>query len=360
MWPRNTLDGYLSVFMQDVSYVFSLAEDEPGHRNEYHSDNGRIINQPTGWEESQAGHWTLIQRTSWKITLWNLINETWDALAACFEPAIDHLIEASDLTAAWSLLLATLTCEPESIATADLMVRNPYTAAEVFQQRLANAARQGYLRQVEPDGYRLSVKGRKEAQRFIHETRQTMSNVDPLPAQDAQRLVRVFDRLVRACLDAPPPPDAWSLRTSYKLTPEPEPPLPFIEQSITCLSAYHDDCHLAAWQFAGLSATSFETLTLVWRNEAGSLDELVEKLDHRGHPREVYAQAVQELGERELIAASKGELMVTEGGRLFRNQLEADSDRFFFACWKELAYREKTELAGLLIRLKDRLMREVS
>jgi hypothetical protein len=294
--------------------------------------------------------------------LWNLINETWDALAARFEPVIDRQIESSDLDRGlWSLLLAALTCEPESIAAADLMVRNPYTAAEVFQQRLANAAGQGYLRQGEPDSFKLSVKGRKEVQRFIEAARAVMSAANPLPEADAQRLVEMLGRLVRTCLEAPPPPDAWSLRASYKLMPEPEPPLPFIEQSITCMSAYHDDCHLAAWQFASLSATCFEALTLLWRNEAASLDELVEKLDHRGHTKEVYEDAVQELVKRDFVSTSSAELLtLTQAGRLFRNQVEADTERFFFACWKAFGYREKTELAGLLIRLKDGLMHEVS
>jgi hypothetical protein len=133
------------------------------------------------------------------------------------------------------------------------------------------------------------------------------------------------------------------------------PPLPYVEQAISCLAAYRDDAHLAAWQPSGLSATALEALTFLWRGEAGSLDALCERLAHRGHQRQIYSQALAELRKRGFIEGPDSAPQVTEAGRAFRNQVEADTDRYFFAPWACLDDAEKAELADLLTRLRDGL-----
>ena len=137
--------------------------------------------------------------------------------------------------------------------------------------------------------------------------------------------------------------------------PAPTPPLPYIEQAISCLAGYRDDAHLAAWQPSGLSATALETLTFLWRGEADSLDTVCERLAHRGHPRQVYAEAQAELRERGFIEGPDNAPRLAEAGRTFRDQVEADTDRYFFTPWACLNDAERAELADLLIRLRDGL-----
>jgi len=180
-----------------------------------------------------------------------------------------------------------------------------------------------------------------------------MADVDPLPPVDSQRLAGLFDRLVQSSLNTPPPPDTWCISLSYKLMPAAHLPLPYTEQAISCLAGYRDDAHLAAWQPSGLSATALESLTFLWRGEADSLDAVCEKLAHRGHPRQVYAGALAELRERGFVAGPDSAPQVTEAGQTFRDQVEADTDRYFFAPWTCLDEAEKAELAGLLTRLRD-------
>jgi hypothetical protein len=109
------------------------------------------------------------------------------------------------------------------------------------------------------------------------------------------------------------------------------------------------------WPPSGLSATALETLTFLWRGEADSLDVLCERLAHRGHPRQMYAQALAELRERGLIEEPDSAPRVTEAGRSFRDQVEADTDRYFFAPWACLDDAEKAGLADLLPHLRDGL-----
>jgi len=286
--------------------------------------------------------------------LWELTQDAWAALDAHLEPIIERLSAESGVDhAAWGLLLAALTFEPETTTPAHLQMRGPYTAAEGYRTRLAAAGEKGHLTEVARDEYRLTDAGHAATRRFIEELRAGMADVDPLPPVDSQRLAGLFDRLVQSSLNTPPPPDTWCISLSYKLMPAAHLPLPYTEQAISCLAGYRDDAHLAAWQPSGLSATALESLTFLWRGEADSLDAVCEKLAHRGHPRQVYAGALAELRERGFVAGPDSAPQVTEAGQTFRDQVEADTDRYFFAPWTCLDEAEKAELAGLLTRLRD-------
>jgi hypothetical protein len=288
--------------------------------------------------------------------LWNLARQAWASLGPHFEPVFQRLAAESGLDLpTWGLLLAAATFEPETITSARLQVRGPYTAAEGYLSRLAAAASGGYLQEESPRAYRLTAAGRAGVQRLIEEVRAAMDEADPLPMADSQRLAGLLDRLVQASLNAPPPPDTWSIRLSHKLMPSPGPPLPYIEQAFSCLGGYRDDAHLAAWQPSGLSATALEALTFLWRGEADSLDALCERLVHRRHPRQAYAQALARLRDRGLVAGPDSGPQVTEAGQRFRDKVEAATDHYFFAPWVCLDEAEKAELAGLLTRLRDGL-----
>lgn len=178
-----------------------------------------------------------------------------------------------------------------------------------------------------------------------------MQRSDPLPPHDSGCLGSLLARLVQACLFTSPPPDTWSIRLSYQLMPAEEPPLPYIEQALSCLLAFRDDCHLAAWQPAGVSAPALEALTLIWRGEAASLDQIYEKLAYRGFARQVYRTALDELRGLNWIQAEPGGLRLTSIGQLFRDQVEESTNTFFFEPWNCVDSGEKTEMACLLSSL---------
>jgi hypothetical protein len=288
--------------------------------------------------------------------LWNLMSEVRAAIFSHCEPALERLLAETGLDAVtWGLLLAALTFEPETTSPARLQVRGPYTAAEGYLARLASAAEKGYLAEVSPGEYRLTDAGRTETERSIERVRAAMAEADPSPPADAKRLADLLSRLVGVSLATPPPPDTWSIRLSRKLMPAPEPPLPYIEQAISCLAGYRDDAHLAAWRPSDLSATALETLTILWRGEADSLDAVCERLSRRGYPPKAYAEALAELRERGFIEGPDDAPRVTETGRSFRDEVETDTDCYFFAPWACLDGAEKAELTSLLIRLRDGL-----
>lgn len=285
--------------------------------------------------------------------LWELTRQTWTAIIGVYDPVFDRYLERNWLEP-WSLglLLAALTFEPEAVTAARLSVRGPYTSDELYRARLADLAGRGYLAEAEPGAYRLSQQGRSELEAVIQDGYQAMTAADPLDWKDGQQLVDLLLRLVRACLATPPPLDPWSISLSYKLMPVAELRLPLIEQAITCLSSYRDDAHLAAWRPSGLSPTALESLTLLWREQAASLSELFERLAGRGQPLMEYSRAIEELRRRGYLSGPDDALRLTPAGHAFRQQVEQDTDRIFYAPWECLSAADRQRTATLLEKLQ--------
>ncbi len=282
-------------------------------------------------------------------SLWKLIRDSWIKIQASFNTAIKPLVAKSELNLReWILLISALTFEPEDTTLSHLMVRGPYTSSDQYLTRLEHAAEAGFLEKVSKGSFRLSSKGREAAQEFIKVARDAMVSTKLLPTQESLILADMLDRLVKNCLDTPPPPDIWSITLSYKLMPAIDPPMPFIEQAISCLSAYRYDAHLASWQSSGLSAIALESMTLIWRGQVSTLDELTEKLSFRGHSENIYIDALAELRAFSYLSGYRNMLRLTEEGKLFRDAVEAKTDQYFFTPWKCLTEAEKTKLAKIL------------
>ena len=285
-------------------------------------------------------------------TLWQVMRDAWIKIEGRFDPAIRPLVAKSNLTLReWMLLLAALTFEPEDTTPSHLMVRGPYTSSDRYLEGLEKAAAAGYLDQVGEGRYRLSQSGRQATLEFIEIARAAMVASSDLPKQVLVDLAGLLGKLVEECLNTPPPPDTWSITLSSKLMPPIDPPLPYIEQCISCLSAYRDDAHLASWCSSGLSASAMESLTLVWRGQVKSFRTLTRKLEFRGYPDSVYLDALAELRDREYLAGLRNNLRITDTGKKFRVQVEENTDQFFFSPWACLTAPEKEKIAGLLSAL---------
>ncbi len=292
------------------------------------------------------------------LALWHLMRDAWRSTNPHFEPAIQQVMAETNLEPrSWGLLLAAKNFEPEEVTPGHLLVRSPYTSAENYLYQLKTITSVGYMAEVNPGKFRLTATGRQAVQRFIDRARFAMAQADPLLPADSSRLAVLLEKLVDGCLNHPAPPDTWSIRLSYQIMPEKDPPLPYIEQAFTCLDAYRDDAHLAAWRTSNLSATTFEALTILWCGEASSLNGIVRKLARRGHDPKIYSMALSDLRHNRYVAGARTALRMTPAGQEFRDQVEAKTNELFFQAWKVLSDSDKAELNDLLSRLQDGLTR---
>lgn len=66
-------------------------------------------------------------------------------------------------------------------------------------------------------------------------------------------------------------------------------------------------------------------------------------------------EALAKLRARGFIDGPDAALRVTDAGRTFRDEVEDETDRHFFAPWTCLSDAEKVEMAELLTQLRDGL-----
>ena len=144
------------------------------------------------------------------------------------------------------------------------------------------------------------------------------------------------------------------------MMPSSRPPLPYIEQAISCLHSYRDDAHLAAWQKTGLSATALETLTLLWRGLADSLEAICQQLARRGYTSPGLQPCPGRPARGGFVDGPDSAPHVSPSGRAFRENVEQETNLNFFACWAILSEAQRQEMGGLLILLRDGLNGKVS
>lgn len=271
-------------------------------------------------------------------------------------PIMEKFAESLDIDRRLvGLLILAATFDPEPISPSILQKRSPYTNASFYLQGLEYARDHHLLEEIRPGEFILSANACQQIINLLAEIRLAFANADPLPEVDSKRLGYLLHKLAKVMVENPPSPEHESARRSYAIMPAPVPPLPYIEQAISCLGAYRDDSHLAAWQPTGISATAIEALTFLWRGEADSLDSLCEKLPFRNHSKETYAVTLEELRKPGYIEGPDGSPIVTAKGKAFREKVELDTDEIFYKPWFVLSQGEMAEISGLLIRLQEGL-----
>lgn len=310
------------------------------------------------------------------IQLWPLAHEVLRALGQHYYPVMENRAQEAGMGECdWYLLLPALTFDPESVSTSKLLKRVPYYAPFVYENRLENLTELGYLKASSPaEGesvyprfeYNLTESGRMTIQWIIQAADIAMQALYPMSLEDLERLAAYLRKIVIASLRAAVPADKWSLLLSRKTDHEMVAPVVVrIDQYLTDLNAFRDDCHLFAWrdhpQTKDVSPPAWEVLTQLWKvdktKEDGgySLDQLANMLDRRGHPKPVYAEALKYLDRCGWIDSRERVYQVTEQGRLAREQAEVRTDQAFYQPWGVLEATELPVMKKLLVDMWDGL-----
>lgn len=290
--------------------------------------------------------------------LWPVAIEALQALGKHYVPEMDRVAAELNLPEWYGWLLPALIFDPEPISAKRLRIRSPYTSARLYNERLANAAKQGFLVSVAGTEYeyRLTESGREAAERIIGAAYARMALLRPLPPTELEHLADLLLRLVKACLTAPEPPGKWCISLSRRTDlGEDASIVARIDQYLSDLSAYRDDAHLAAWQIYPIEGHAWEAFTYLWRGEATTLEGLCQKLARRGYLQEATRQAIEDLIKLGWVTEDAGEYRITILGNETRQKAEETTDRYFYAPWSCLNERETEDLRTLLIRFRDNL-----
>jgi hypothetical protein len=227
----------------------------------------------------------------------------------------------------------------------------------VYEACFASAAQMGYLISDGNGRYTRSQKGMEVAQKIWRAAGNSLASLKPIPDEGEQRLVEYLQRLVNASLATPEPPSHFYLshkHGNYNRYGTECPLEDFIVRSGS-LSAFRDDMYIACWSAHAVQGHVWETLDKLAQNDALTFDDLFDKVKRRGVTREDHAEDVKELARRGWVEEGLGVVKITSAGKQVRAEVEAETERLFFAPWSSLNQSELEELASLASQLRDGL-----
>ena len=290
-----------------------------------------------------------------------LAGELSGAIYQVTRPVMEPLMEALGLAErglGFSLIQAGY-FDPEPISVARVRRRAPYGTVDSWEGRFVKLTAKGHLLASGSGDYQLTEAGKQTLNRLLDSFRDCLAAVEL--DVDRDRLAALLGRVVDACLDAPDPPGAWSLRHVHNLAPGDEAPaLAKIDQYLDDLNAFRDDAHLASFAAYDISGHGWELFTLLWQDEVRTAAEMVERAAFRGHDQAAYAAALDDLAARGWVTInSEGLAELTVAGIEVRESAEKKTDRYFFLPWLVLNQAESEELQLLMASAKEQLEQRV-
>jgi hypothetical protein len=223
--------------------------------------------------------------------------------------------------------------------------------------RFASAAQQGYLTVNDKGEYRPSDSGLEILKKIGCAVDASADHLDPMPKEGVQKLVDYLTRLAGASFIMPEPPAKWLI--SYKrrnMRPvEGSCLLRYVIYYYDQLAAYRDDMYVATWGAHGVEGHAWEVLDFLSRGDAVAFADLHSKLSRRGVTEKVHAGDVRELAVRGWVEEDLGKVQITSAGKQVRAEVEAETERLFFAPWSCLNESELEELSSLAGQLRDGL-----
>ena len=154
----------------------------------------------------------------------------------------------------------------------------------------------------------------------------------PLPVDDLRRLGALLERAFEATSAGLERRWHSHIPRAARMAGDGTHPMVALENAIYGLWQARDDCHMAAWQQAGLDGPTLDTLTRIWRAEASSVDDLAAKLTSQ-RPADIAAQLTH-LRREGLVSAGEPP-RTTDKGANARQAIEDETDRLFFTAWPD-------------------------
>ena len=291
-------------------------------------------------------------------SIWSVLEDVYNILGGYGFAAMDKAATEMELKPDWSTwLFAIWLFGSEPITTTNFMRIFPYGLASHNEDRLASAVQHGYLVSDGQNGYTPTEFGMKAAHKVWRAAGDSLAPLKPMPGAQMEKAFDYLARLGESAITTPEPPSHYFMahkRENYQNFEVVNP----LERFIVLfgeLSAYRDDMYVATWSAHGVQGHAWEALDCLSQNDALTFDELHEKTSRRGVTREVHAEDVQEHGRRGWVENASGKIQITSDGKQVRAEVEAETERLFFAPWSCLSKSELEDLFNLSTQLHDGL-----
>ena len=291
-------------------------------------------------------------------SVWSTLTEADEPLDEYPMTAMMNVVAELNLSPGWlTWVAAGFLLGEEAITTEKCMRLFPYGLTQTNEGRFASAVQQGYLTVNDKGEYRLSDSGLEVLKKIGRAVDASADHLDPMPKEGAQKLVDYLTRLAGASFIMPEPPAKWLI--SYKrrnMRPvEGSCLLRYVIYYYDQIAAYRDDMYVATWQAHGVEGHTWEMLDQLVQGDVLTHADLYTKVKGRGVTEEIHVRDVKELIGRGWVEEGSGVYQITSAGKQVRAEVEAETERLFFAPWSCLNESELEELASLTSKLRDGL-----
>ena len=244
---------------------------------------------------------------------------------------------------------------PEPITPESYIARGPYGKPEMYQQEMDGAVERGWLDQVGEGQYTLSEKGKELVERFFTMGNTQFAELPTLSDSETERLVELLQKLVNKADTLPEGFQKPTFIIGKKLEPSTDAPLMLrLRRYLVDMAYFREDVHIAAWQPYSVNGQVWETLTLVWREEAGTATELAEQLsEYRNYDEASYAAVLKDLTSMGWITQENGKYVASDEGKRIRQEGEDRTDEYYGAPFEVFSDSEKDELKSLMEKMAE-------
>jgi len=224
----------------------------------------------------------------------------------------------------------------EALSLADLRARlfNPYSTIFQWLDLLPGLIAQGYVHH-DAGTYAVTASGRALIEEMERQAQAYLATLTPIPETDLTRLADLLSEIAARTWMSPEPAVKAHQARAQRITLTSDAPLLRLDLAIYALWTARDDAHTAAWQGAGFEGPALDLLTRLWSREAATLPDLIARIGQAQHPRDV-EHGVTDLEAHGYLQRDGEALTLTAQGREIRDQIEAETDRVYFATWQQL------------------------
>jgi len=294
---------------------------------------------------------------------WSALEESSEILGDDYAyPAMDKIAAELSLPPdyfTWVAAIWLFGAEPFTIA--QYMRIFPYGLSRANEARFSSAIRDGYLTSAGRESYQATERGMIAATSPFRAANDGIAPLRPMPEEALERLVNLLARLSDASFGMPEPPSHFILthkRELYRRMGMIESLAGFVAHCLE-LEGHRDDCYIETWRTHRVEGHAWDLLDFLSRGEALTFNDLHDKTSRRGVTREVHAEDVRELVGRGWVEEGSGVYQITSAGKQVRAEVEAETERLFFAPWSSLNRSELEELASLASQLRDGLQNPI-
>ena len=241
----------------------------------------------------------------------------------------------------------------ETLSVAEALRRDPYSRPEDFAEEFGRLAAAGWLEAIgssdDPMTARYVVLPHaREAVRQVDAAGDALlGDLVAVPDAGLARIHELLATIHAANLAAPEPPARWGSERRFRSADESTPPPGRIREAALDLLAYRDDVHLAALSARADPATEgglWNAFSHIWSGAASSAEGIALAAAFRGYDASFYEQALTDLEARGWLVADGVEYRTTAAGQALRDEVERQTDEWFFTPWAVLGQEGVAEL----------------